>query len=72
MHPAWSRAGVGVHCDSSGRLWAVVLFGSDPGTMRDPAFAAPPRDLVEPGNDGFLCAGGTRDSNPSWRHTPVS
>lgn len=72
MHPVWSRAGVGVHCDSSGRLWAVVLFGSDPGTVRDHTFVAPPRDLVDPGNDGFLCAGGSRVSNPSWRHTPVS
>lgn len=72
LQPAWSRAGVGVHCDGRGRLWAVVLFGSAPGTARDPGFEAPPTELREPGNDGFLCSGGSRETNPDWRHTPVS
>lgn len=70
LQPAWSRAGVGIACDASGRMWAVVLFGSEPGTTRDASFSPELPELEFPGNDGVLCDGGSRENNPSWRHAP--
>lgn len=69
LQPAWSRVGVGVACDATGRMWAVLVFGSAPGVTRDKSFAPAMPDLRHPGNDGVLCDGSTRESNPSWRHT---
>lgn len=69
LQPAWSRVGVGIACDADGRMWAVVLFGSAPGTVRDAGFAPSLPELEFPGNDGVLCDGGFRETNPSWRHT---
>jgi uncharacterized protein YkwD len=70
LQPAWSKVGVGVVCDSGGRMWAVMLFGSAPGTTRDPSFSPALPELRRPDNDGVLCDGSTRETNPTWKHTP--
>jgi uncharacterized protein YkwD len=70
LQPVWSKVGVGVVCDANGRMWAVMLFGSASGTTRDPSFSPALPDLQRPGNDGVLCDGSVRETNPAWKHTP--
>lgn len=72
LSPAWDRVGVGVYCDSAGRMWATALFAAPVGVPVRGDATVPAREPVVPGNDGITCGGFERAHNARWNHTKVS
>ena len=72
LSPAWDRVGVGVYCDSAGRMWATALFAAPVGVPVSGDAVVPAREPAVPGNDGITCGGFERAHNARWKHTKVS
>ncbi len=72
LEPRWDRVGAGVFCDTTGRMWAVMLFASPSGVQVKPPAVTASRVPHVSGNDGVTCKGSYRGPDPEWVHPQPS